>query len=265
MSERAGASGPKPAVSASRATDSADPGALGLATQAPGRAPKRSAPKTAQDLVDELVIIYKDQVRRALDVELDDSATSLAFVDHHLRSAQGEDRSAILLLLASSAGAYYGELIRRRIGGSWIGDGSDPRRLRLLMKHQFIYFSPVDQALEAIAGKSLELDDPRLLGYERFDPAFRLQPLDDDTDDDPSALDEDHDAVWLSARLSEVSQVPEDQYVSLTCRFETLELMHELLATKHVADGRSPRELGLEDYLEALARDASGNSPAGRN
>ncbi len=220
----------------------------------PGSAPRaKSSPvATAQTLVDGLVELYREQIRRALSFELDDTETALAFVDHHLRTASQEDRAPILSLLSSSAGVYYGELVRRLIGGTWIGDGTDPRRLRMLMKYQFIYFSPVDQAMEAIAGKSLELDDPRLVDAERFDPAFRLRPL----PEPPEVAGHDHDAIWLGERLAELPQLPEDQLVSLTCRFETLKLMHEFLATKHAAEGRSPVELGVSDYLETMAAEA---------
>jgi len=238
-------------------SDDAPPSATPMA---PGRAPRAKGPetpRTAQELVDELVGLYRDQVRRALSSDLDDSETSLAFVDHHLSTAADEGRTPILSLLAASAGAYYGELVRKLIGGTWIGDGKDPRRLRMLMKYQFIYFSPIDQALEAIAGESLELDDPRLQGADRFDPTFRLRPL----PDPPELADDDHDAVWLTERLSELPEVPESQYVSLTCRFETLKLMHEMLATKHASQGRTPVTLGVEDYLEAIASEARATRP----
>ena len=124
------------------------------ATRAKGSSP-------AQQLVDTLVRAYREQIRRTLEVELDDSVTTLAFVDHHLASARDEDREPILSLLASAAGAYYGELIRRHIGATWLGDGKDPRRLRLLLQPQFVFFSPVDQAYEAITGKEIEPGDPR--------------------------------------------------------------------------------------------------------
>ncbi len=198
--------------------------------------------------MDELVVLYRDQIRRALSVELDGSETSLAFVDHHLRSASDEGRTPILSLLAASAGAYYGELVRTLLGGTWIGGGSDPRRLRMLLQYQFIYFSPVDQALEAIAGESLDPGDARLEDAEHFDPAFRLRPVPPDAQGDES-----HDSVWLQARLSELSPVPEDQFVSLTGRFETLKLMLEFLATKHASEDRQPVEMGVDDYLQAMA------------
>ncbi len=123
----------------------------------------------------------------------------------------------------------------------------------MLMKYQFIYFSPVDQAMEAIAGKSLELNDPRLAGAERFDPAFRLRPL----PEFPEVAGPEHDTLWLTERLAELPELPEDQLVSLTCRFETLKLMHEFLATKHASEGRSPVELGMSDYLEVMAAEAN--------
>ena len=221
------------------------------ATRAGGSGP-------AQQLVDVLVRAYRDQIRRTLDVELDDSVTALAFVDHHLASARDEDREPILSLLASTAGAYYGELIRRHLGATWLGDGKDPRRLRLLLEPQFVFFSPVDQAYEAIAGSEIDPGDPRLPPAEpAFDPAFHLRaPRDDDDDDDEHDLadqtPETEDAAWLEARLAELPPVPEDQFHSLTCRFETLQLMLELLAAKHASEGRPPRRLGVADYLRAL-------------
>lgn len=201
----------------------------------------------AQALVDGLVAGYREQIRRALGVTLDDTETSLAFVDHHLKLARDERRGPILALVAAGAGAYYGELVRRTAGAIWIGDGDDPRALRLLLRPQFIYVSPVDQALEAIVGESLEPDDPRVPPGPEFDPAFHLEPVAPDQAEDPH-----HDAVWLQTQLDELSGVPEDQFHSLTCRFETLTLMLELLASKHAHEGRNPSNRGVEQYLEVL-------------
>ena len=209
----------------------------------------------AQALVDALVRAFEEQVQRALEVTLDGSITSLAIVDHYLSLARDEDREPIVSLLAAGAGAYYGELVRREIGGTWVGDGTDPRRLRLLAEPQFLYFSPVDQAYEAIAGTALDAEDPRLPPGPAFDSAFGLRPPSRDEDDDPGAEDgQEDDASWLAERLAELSPVPEDQFYSLTCRFETLQLMLELLAAKHVSEGRSPQRYGLPEYVEVLAR-----------
>jgi hypothetical protein len=229
------------------------------ATRAAARIGSNGLP--AQGLVDQLVAAFREQLRRSLHVELDGSETSLAFVDHYLRmasdelDARGEGGSPIVALVAAGAGAYFGEVVRKQIGATWIGDGRDPRRLRLLLTHQFLYFSPVDQAIEAIAGRSLDEDDPRIPEGAPFDPSFTLTPprLDDFTlEEEVLPREHDEDAAWLAERLSELSPVPEDEFVTLTCRFETLKLMLELLAAKHGSEGKRPREYTLDDYLQAM-------------
>lgn len=202
----------------------------------------------AEAMVEQLSRVFREQVRRALGVELDDTVTSLAFVDHYLHQARGEPRDSILALVAAGAGAYYGELVRREAGGTWIGDGMDPRSLRLLLRPQFLYFSPIDQALEAITGETLDPEDPRIPAGPAFDSAFHLEPVAPHQEGD-----EAHDSVWLEARLGELPGVPEDQFHTLTCRFETLTLMLELLATKHLHEGRGPAEHALEHYLHVIA------------
>lgn len=216
-----------------------------------------SPPATnATELVEALMGIFAEQLQRSLKVELDGSVESLAFVDHYLSLAREEMREPIVSLLAAGAGAYFGELVRRHVGGTWVGDGEDPRRLRLLVEPQFIYFSPVDQAYEAIVAEGLSPDDPRIAPGPAFDSSFGLGPTraGDDEDGDGSETDQDDDATWLQERLAELPPVPEDQFYSLTCRFETLQLMLELLAAKHAAEGRSPQRYGLTDYVEVLAR-----------
>ncbi len=225
-------------------------GSAPRATTPPPRVPDGSAvQQRALGLVEALVRSFSEQVRRALDVTLDGSITSLAFVDHYLSLARDEEREPIVSLLAAGAGAYFGELIRREMGGTWVGDGEEPRRLRLLLEPQFVHFSPVDQAYEAIAGTGVESEDPRLAPGPAFDSAFGLRPA---SPDDPT----EDEAEWLSARLAELSPVPEDQFHSLTCRFETLQLMLEMLAARQVSEGRPPRHLSVTDYVEVLARRA---------
>lgn len=209
----------------------------------------------AETLVGQLADAFVDQVRRALGVQLDGSVTSLAFVDHHLNAARetmddGHDEASglpIAALVAAGAGCYYGELVRREMGGMWIGDGDNPRRLRLLLRHQFLHFSPVDQAIEALHGEELALDDPRVPEGPPFDSAFRASTEPGDT--------EASDASWLSARLAELSPVPADLYYSLTGRFETLELILGLLASRRAEAGDAPKELGVADYARELVRE----------
>ena len=221
----------KPPPSASAPDDSA-----------PGIAPTATSP--ADVLARELAGNFKEHVRRSLGIELDGSITSLAFVDHYLRTARKEQRAPIVALVAAEAGAYYGELVRNEIGALWIGDREDPRRLRLLMRHQFLWLSPIDQAFEALLGP-VDDDDERLPTDIALDTAFHARTT------APAPGGED-DASWLADRLAELPPVGEEEYYTLTCRFETLKLVLELLAAKHASMGERPREYQLNDYVVAL-------------
>lgn len=212
-----------------------------------------SAARAVEALVADLVRAFSDHVARALDARLDGSVTSLAFVDHYLSLARSEEREPILSLLAAGAGAYYGELVRTEIGATWIGRGTDPRKLRLLMQTQLIHFSPADQAFEAIVGGSLDAIDHRHPPGGGLDTSFHL----------PSARTQPRgrsvstpllqdDAAWVEERLAELSPVPDDQFYSLTGRFETLQLIMQLLAARHLDAGVAPRTYGVEDYLEIV-------------
>src|SRR5688500_7457632 len=96
-------------------------GGLESATRAPAVAGPKALPElappgrlaSAQGLVDQLVGAFREQIRRSLHVELDDSETSLAFVDHYLRIVTDEDRVPIVALVAAGAGAYFGEVVRK--------------------------------------------------------------------------------------------------------------------------------------------------------
>jgi len=210
-----------------------------------------SAACAVEALVADLVRAFSDHVARALGTELDGSVTSLAFVDHYLSLARSEEREPILSLVAAGAGAYYGELVRTELGAFWIGRGSDPRKLRLLMQTQLIYFAPADQAFEAIVGGSLDPGDHRHPAGEGLDTSFHL-PSARPGPRGASALPLQDDAAWVEDRLAGLSPVPADQFYSLTGRFETLQLILQLLAVRHLEAGVPPRTYGVEDYLEIM-------------
>ena len=208
--------------------------------------------KASSELASQLAEAFRQQVECTHNFALDESPTALAIVDHHLSLSRDEEREPILSLLAAGAGAYYGELIRREIGAIWVGDGKDPGRLRLLLEHQFLYLSPIDQAFEAILGESPRENDPRSPSDRGLDPAFHLR-----TDPNPDAGESEGDAAlsdaeWANARLAELPPLPEDQYFSLTGRFETLQLILSLLAQRRISTGGTPTTYTLEDYVSVL-------------
>jgi hypothetical protein len=211
--------------------------------------------------VEELASGFRTQVERALATPLAEGDVGLAYIDHYLRLGRDEDREPILWLLAAGAGAYFGELIRREIGANWVGDGEDPRRLRLLLTPQLVHFAPVDMAFAAILGASEKAE----LEQYGLDTAFNFPEIPADPPDE-NDLDEDDaetgtlrvpDSEWIRTRLSEMPPMSEDEFVSLTGRFETLRLVLGLLAERHASEGRQPRTYALADYLGVLAGDSA--------
>jgi hypothetical protein len=232
--------------------------------QRPALGRESGSESSALALVEQLAAAFREQVHRALGVELPDASgsTALAFVDHYLAMLRDETREPIVSLVAANAGAWFGELVRREIGGTWIGDGDpgaeerrgpakgqvDARRLRFLLEPAFVHFSPIDMAYEAILSGSPQPGDPRVPDDVSLDASYHLRkrPL-AGFEHEPA----DHD--WITERLAEVPPMPEDQFFSLTGRFETLQLILELLATREVQRGREPTHYHLNDYIAALA------------
>jgi hypothetical protein len=206
-----------------------------------------SAQTTA--LVSQLSQAFREQIRRALSVDIDElGPTALAFVDHHLSLARDETREPIVSLVAANAGAWFGELIRREIGGTWIGDGNEPRTLRLLLEPAFVHFSPIDMAYEAILSTTVEPGDPRVPEGASLDSAYHLRK-----DPSPGFEAELSDHDWVHERLAETPPLPEDQFYSLTGRFESLALILELIASRHAERGSEPTRYHLNDYVAAIS------------
>jgi hypothetical protein len=205
-------------------------------------------------LVRDLHASFAGHIKRALDFSVDDSETSLAWVDHYLHTLRGETRRPILEIVAAEAGAYFGEVIRKEIGARWVSDGSDPRRLRLLLEPQFLHFSPIDQAYEVLLGEEIVESDPRLPDGAPLDPDFHPN---DSLPSEPAPRAPESaplpDRQWLAEALKNRPQVTSQEYFSLTGRFETLRLLLELLAQKCASEGREPRKYELADYVSVLA------------
>jgi hypothetical protein len=90
-----------------------------------------------------------DFVRRALGIGLDYTAETLPVLDHYL-STVPRDRPEMIDLVASCAGAYFGEVVRKVIGGEWeIPHDNNPMGFRMVIVGG-VGFSPVALARAAI-------------------------------------------------------------------------------------------------------------------
>jgi hypothetical protein len=152
---------------------------------------------------------YADQavtyVRRALGITLEYDSDTLPLLDHYLRSIDpnlGEGQAATIQLVIATSGAYFGEVVRRRLGGRW-ELGTEEAHWRVVLPTG-LNFSPAGFVAAAIA--QADLDD---LDSE-FDAPPRMRP-------------------YVQQALERMGEVSIDDYYSLCGRLDTLEHVHEVL------------------------------------
>ena len=148
---------------------------------------------------------YADQavayVRTALGVTLEYDSDTLPLLDHYLRSVP-EDQLATVELVVATSGAYFGEVVRRRLGGRWEASG-EQNEWRMVLPTG-LSFSPAGFVASAIA--QADLDD---LDSE-IDAPPRMRP-------------------YVQQALARMGEVSVEDYYSLCGRLDTLEHVHEVL------------------------------------
>lgn len=194
-------------------------------------------PEKVQELASQLV----EYVRRAFGIVLEYDSDTLPVLDQYLRGAP-QDQPATLELMVVTAGAYFGEVIRRRLGGRWeLGD--EPRGWRLVLPSA-LSFSPAGMSAAAIAMADLE----------ELDTAVDAPP---------------RIRVHLQEALQRMGQISEEEYYSLCGRLDTLEHLHEVMVAVAAEllggaamaaegdGGDSPRD---EDDEDSAGEDADANA-----
>jgi hypothetical protein len=190
-----------------------------------------------QDPVPARIREYADQavayVRAALGVALEYDSDTLPLLDHYLRTVPS-DQPATLELVISTSGAYFGEVVRRRLGGRWEtrpGENGDEWRVVLPTG---LNFSPMGFVASAIA--QADLDD---LDSE-IDAPPRMRP-------------------YVQQTLSRMGEVSVEDYYSLCGRLDTLEHVHETLVAVAAQMMGDVDEEGGEDVVP----DAGSDEPSG--
>lgn len=143
-------------------------------------------------------------VRAALGVELGYDSDTLPVLDHYLRSVP-EDESAALHLVVTTAGAYFGEVVRHELGGLWEIDELEPIKWRLRLPSG-ISVAPAGMVAAVIAHND---------GLEDIETGLQVPPR-----------LEHH----VESTLERMSQVTEEEYYSLCGRFDTLAHVQGVLA-----------------------------------
>lgn len=178
-------------------------------------------------------------VERALGVKLDYTAETLPLLDHYLAEARttvvskSEDDAkaarTTLPLLVHTAGAYFGEVVRRRYPSWWRVEGDDPMTYRVELETAFLAFSPMLFIYEALA---------RGLAMRGDEAAFEAAQIEMDEEDEKAA----------AARLAEL-EVDDEEYYAPSTRLEAIDICVETIRSRRMAAG-DPVEMALtpEDY-----------------
>lgn len=199
-----------------------------------------SPPPTIQDLADACVRF----VERAVGVRLDYTLETLPLLDHYLAHArdalrakkdeadkkpatEGDDLPA-LSIVAQAAGAYFGEVARRRHASWWRLD-AEPAEHRLEFHHLHLVVLPVTLMLDVLTLDTTGKGPTGLSGFE---------------------LDE-ADRGAAAARLAELPPVPLEEYVSPSTRLEVIDIVVDAVRVFHMAEGIPVLALEPEDYLDA--------------
>ena len=173
---------------------------------------------------------YADQVveyvQRALGVALEYDSNTLPLLDHYLRTVP-DGQPATLKLVIATSGAYFGEVVRRRLGGRWeIPPGVEETDWRVVLPTG-LNFAPAGFVAAAIA--MADLDD---LDTELDAPA-RMRP-------------------YVQQALARMGEVSVDDYYSLCGRLDTLEHVHEILVA---VAAQMMGEIGDDDEVPDVASD----------
>ena len=158
-----------------------------------------------EDPVPARVREYADQavayVRRALGVALEYDSDTLPLLDHYLQSVPTEQPATLQLVIATS-GAYFGEVVRRRLGGRW--DVSGEQATWRVVLPTGLNFSPLGFVAAAIAQADIADVDCEI------DAPARMKP-------------------YVQQTLARMGEVSVKDYYSLCGRLDTLEHVHEVL------------------------------------
>lgn len=184
-------------------------------------------PARVRDLADACVRF----VERALGVTLDYEPETLPVLDHWVQQARGEAsaRPEAAAVVAHAAGAYFGEVVRRRYASWWRVEGDDPGAFRVELEPVYLSFSPVQLIADALFhGGEAEAEAE----------AESMEQLEID--------DADREAV--AARLAELPPVPEDEFFAPSTRLEVIDIAVDAIRARRLADGEPEASLGPADY-----------------
>jgi hypothetical protein len=166
-------------------------------------------------------------VHAALGVRLDFEAETLSVLDHYVATRRKEllAKPETIGLMAQVLGAYFGEVVRRRIRSFWHAESDDPSRWELRLEPVYISFNPVGVAYDAITYG----DDEGPTAH------FQLE-------------DEDREAI--ERRLFDLPSASDEEFFSFATRLEVLEISVDAIKARMMSSGLGEVAFTNEDYEE---------------
>ena len=184
-------------------------------------------PAAPPDAVAELADACVRFVERKLGVRLDYSPETLPLLDHYLLEARAEvrDRPELIPLLVNAAGAYFGEVVRRRVPSWWHMPTTDPTSWQIQAEPVYLWFEPVAMAYDALLGG--ERDEEGMMAKLEIE-------------------DEDRDA--LEQRLAELPAVDEDEFYALSTRLEVIDIAADVIKARMIESRLGEVVFTAQDY-----------------
>ena len=189
------------------------------------------APERVREYADQTV----EYVRRALGVTLEYDSDTLPLLDHYLRGV-GDSQPATLQLVVATSGAYFGEVVRRLLGGRW--EPAEKEADWRIVLPTGLNFSPTGFVAAAIAQADLEDLDSEL------DAPPRMRP-------------------YVQQALARMGEVSVEEYYSLCGRLDTLEHIHEVLVAVAAQMLGNTGDGDGDDQDSSEVADAAGVADAG--
>jgi hypothetical protein len=186
----------------------------------PGPEAQAAPPPQVEELASACVRFVAASYGIALDYEPD----TLSVVDQWLRDGRAEiaARPEAIDVVQAAAGAYFGEVMRRFFGASWVLEGSHAS-WKLCLSNVYCSFNPIGMAREALLLEAAE----GWHAHMDMDPAER-------------------DAV--EGRLAALPQVEPDEYYSPSTRFDVLCILVEALRAAMRGRGLGDVRFSADDY-----------------
>lgn len=177
-------------------------------------------------------------VQRALGITLDYEPETLPILDHYLEQARvaAGGRPEAAAVVAHAAGAYFGEVVRRRYPSWWRAEHDDPAAWRIELEPVFLSFSPIQLMTDAL----YRVEEPKSEGDGDVTG-------EEDAGEQLEIDDVDREAV--TGRLAELPQVSEKEFFAPSTRLEVIDIAIEAIRARRMGEGNEgDARLGPSDY-----------------